>query len=52
MSASIEDRALPGHWEDDLIAGLNNSHIATLVERHTRYVMLAKVKNKDSESVV
>ena len=52
VSASIEDRALPGHWEDDLIADLNNSHIATLVERHTRYVMLAKVKNKDSESVV
>ena len=43
---------MPGHWEGDLIAGSNNSYIATLVERHTRYVMLAKVKNKDTESVV
>jgi len=50
--ASVEDRAMPGHWEGDLIAGSKNSYIATLVERHTRYVMLAKVKNKDTESVV
>ena len=50
--ASVEDRAIPGHWEGDLIAGSNNSYIATLVERHTRYVMMAKVKNKDTESVV
>jgi len=50
--ASVEDRAIPGHWEGDLIAGSNNSYIATLVERHSRYVMLAKVKNKDTESVV
>ena len=50
--ASIEDRALPGHWEGDLISGSNNSHIATLVERQTRYVMLAKVDSKDTETVV
>ena len=50
--ASIEDRAVPGHWEGDLIAGSKNSYIATLVERHSRYVMLVKVKNKDTESVV
>ena len=50
--ASVEDRAIPGHWEGDLIAGSKNSYIATLVERHSRYVMLAKVQNKDTESVV
>ena len=50
--ASVEDRAVPGHWEGDLIAGSNNSFIATLVERHSRYLMLAKVKDKDTESVV
>jgi IS30 family transposase len=50
--ASVEDRAVPGHWEGDLISGTRNTHIATLVERHTRYVMLAKVNGKDSETVI
>ena len=50
--ASVEDRAVPGHWEGDLLAGSNNSHIATLVERHTRYVMLAQVPCKDTATVI
>lgn len=50
--ASVEDRAVPGHWEGDLIAGTRNSYIVTLVERQSRYVMLAKVANKDTDSVV
>ena len=50
--ASAEDRAVPGHWEGDLICGSNNSFTATLVERHTRYVMLARVKGKDTETVI
>jgi len=50
--AAAEDRAVPGHWEGDLLFGSNNSQIATLVERHTRYVMLAKVASKDTQTVV
>jgi IS30 family transposase len=50
--AAVEDRAVPGHREGDLLAGSKNSYIATLVERHTRYVMLAKVTNKDTQTVV
>ena len=50
--AAAEDRAVPGHWEGDLVFGSNNSQIATLVERHTRYVMLARVTGKDTETVI
>lgn len=49
---SVEDRAVPGHWEGDLIFGTNNSQIVTLVERQTRYVMMAKVNSKDTETVI
>lgn len=50
--AEAEDRAVPGHWEGDLISGGKNTHIATLVERQSRFVMLVQVGGKDSESVV
>jgi len=50
--ASVADRAVPGHWEGDLISGPKNSYIVTLVERHTRYVMLAKVADKSTQTVV
>jgi IS30 family transposase len=50
--ASVEDRAVPGHWEGDLLCGSSNSYIVTLVERHSRYVLLAKVANRDSRTVI
>jgi len=50
--AEIEDRAIPGHWEGDLITGSKNTHIATLVERRSRFTMLVKVNGKDTASVV
>lgn len=50
--ASVEDRAVPGHLEGDLIGGSKNSYVVTLVERHSRYVMLIEVGNKDTEGVV
>jgi len=50
--AEVSDRAVPGHWEGDLISGKNNSHIATLVERKSRYVLLAKVPSKHTHVVV
>ena len=50
--AEAEDRALPGHWEGDLLAGGKNSYIATLVERHSRFLMLIKVPSKDTAVVV
>jgi IS30 family transposase len=50
--ATIEDRAVPGHWEGDLVFGSGSSQIATLVERQTRYVMLVKVAGKDTQAVV
>ena len=50
--ADAEDRAVPGHWEGDLLCGTKDSQIATLVERHTRYVMLVRVPSKDTKTVV
>jgi IS30 family transposase len=50
--AEVEDRAIPGHWEGDLLRGARNSHVVTLVERSSRFVMLLKVSGKDTTTVV
>ena len=50
--AAVEDRAVPGHWEGDLLSGSKNSYIATLVERRPRYVILMKIANKDTQTVI
>jgi IS30 family transposase len=50
--ADVEDRAIPGHWEGDLLSGSKNSHVVTLVERHSRFTTLIKVPNKETTAVV
>jgi IS30 family transposase len=50
--AEVEDRAIPGHWEGDLLAGASNTHVATLVERYSRFLLLVRVDGKDTQSVV
>jgi IS30 family transposase len=50
--SEVEDRAVSGHWEGDLISGRKNTHIATLVERKSRYIILAQLEGKDTDSVI
>lgn len=50
--AEADDRAVPGHWEGDLLSGSGNTHMATLVERHSRFTLLVKVENKETKTVV
>ena len=50
--ASVADRAVPGHWEGDLLCGSANSYLVTLLERQTRYVMLAKIPSRDTQTVI
>ena len=50
--ATVEDRAVPGHWEGDLLVGSRNSYVATLVERRSRYVCLVRVTGKETQTVV
>jgi IS30 family transposase len=50
--AEAEDRAVPGHWEGDLLTGGNDTHIATLIERHSRFTMLVKLPRKETTTVV